>query len=211
MTVDLGLKKIDTLEHEKKNLLVKFFDANKLIIVVKIKNMSLIENVKSLESELLDAREHIGRTSSSKLDNMKSVQKSTSDKTGLGYIKSGLPLVVTPTKFVPLVSMPKPEVRVHKEEVFATRKIKVDLSDTKPKQSTHLVGKKQHKLQWFCHFCGGARHTHPNCFKLQASNQATKPKVSMPKAQDPMCLETPTSGLHLRKCGCKRLIINESV
>ena len=48
MTVDLGLKKIDTLEHEKKNLLVKFFDANKLIIVVKIKNMSLIENVKSL-------------------------------------------------------------------------------------------------------------------------------------------------------------------
>jgi len=70
MTVDLGLKKIDTLEHEKKNLLVKIFDANKLIIVVKIKNMSLIENVKSLESELLVAGEHIGRTSSSKLDNM---------------------------------------------------------------------------------------------------------------------------------------------
>jgi len=94
--------------------------------------------------------------------------------------------VVSPTKFVPLVSIPKPKVRVHKEEVLATRKIKVDLSDTKPKQSTHLVGKKQHKLQWFCHFCGGAGHTHPNCFKLQASNQATKPKVSMPKAQDPM-------------------------
>ena len=28
MNVNLGLKKIDTLEHEKKNLLVKLFDAN---------------------------------------------------------------------------------------------------------------------------------------------------------------------------------------
>ena len=43
MNVDLGLKKIDTLEHEKKNLLVKLYDANELIIVVKIENMSLIE------------------------------------------------------------------------------------------------------------------------------------------------------------------------
>ena len=28
----------------------------------------------------------------------------------------------------------------------------------------------------------------PNCFKLQVSKQATKQKVSMPKAQDPMAL-----------------------
>ena len=45
MNVDLGLKKIDTLEHEKKNLLVKLFDANELITTVKIENMSLIEKV----------------------------------------------------------------------------------------------------------------------------------------------------------------------
>ena len=42
MNVDLGLKKIDTLEHEKKNLLVKLFDANELIIAFMIENMSLI-------------------------------------------------------------------------------------------------------------------------------------------------------------------------
>ena len=35
--------------------------------------MSLIGNVRSLETELLVAREQIGRTSSSKLDNMQSV------------------------------------------------------------------------------------------------------------------------------------------
>ena len=142
MNVDLGLKKIDTLEHEKKNLLVKLFDANELINAFMIKNMSLIEKVKSLESELLVTKEKIGRTSSSKLDNMLSVQKSTFDKNGLGYVKSSLSFMVTPTRFVPPMSMPKLEVRVHKEEVLATRKIRVDLSDTKPKKPTHPVGKK---------------------------------------------------------------------
>ena len=42
------------------------------------------------------------------------------------------------------MSAPKPEVRVKKEEILATRKIRVDLSDTKPKQP-HPVAKKQHK------------------------------------------------------------------
>ena len=38
------------------------------------------------------------------------------------------------------------------------------------------------------HFCGGARHTRPNYFMLQATKQATKQKVSVPKAQDLMTL-----------------------
>ena len=39
MSVELGLKKINTLEQEKKNLLVKLFDANELLNFVKIENM----------------------------------------------------------------------------------------------------------------------------------------------------------------------------
>ena len=81
MNVDLGLKKINTFEQQKKRLLVKLFDANELITTVKIENMSLIKEVKSLESELSVAREQLDRTYSSKLDNMLSVQKSTYDKT----------------------------------------------------------------------------------------------------------------------------------
>ena len=80
--------------------MVKLFDANELINVVMIENMSLIKKVKSLESELLVAKEQICRTPSSKLDNMLSVQKSTSDKNGLGYVKSSSSSMVTPTKFV---------------------------------------------------------------------------------------------------------------
>ena len=60
-------------------LLVKLFDANELITSVKIENMSLFEKVKSLESELYDAREQLYRTLASKLDSMLNVQKSISD------------------------------------------------------------------------------------------------------------------------------------
>ena len=39
MNVDIGLKKINTFEQEKKNLLVKLFDTNELITSVKIENI----------------------------------------------------------------------------------------------------------------------------------------------------------------------------
>ena len=42
MNVDLGLKKIKTLEHEKKIFLVKLFNANELKTIVKIENMSFV-------------------------------------------------------------------------------------------------------------------------------------------------------------------------
>ena len=51
MSVESGLKKINTHEQEKKNLLLKLFDTNELLNSLKIENMSLIENVKSLELE----------------------------------------------------------------------------------------------------------------------------------------------------------------
>ena len=37
------------LQQEKKNLLLKLFDANELLNSIKIENISLIEKVKSLE------------------------------------------------------------------------------------------------------------------------------------------------------------------
>ena len=74
MNVDLGLKKIASLEIEKKNLLVKLFDANVLLNNVKIENMLLLDKVKNLELELSVAREQINRFTSSKLDHMLSVK-----------------------------------------------------------------------------------------------------------------------------------------
>ena len=45
MNVDLDLKKIASLELDKKNLLVKLFDANELLNKVKTENMLLLNKV----------------------------------------------------------------------------------------------------------------------------------------------------------------------
>ena len=83
MNIELGLKNIASLELDKKNLLVKLFDVNELLNNVKIKNMLLLDKVKSLELDL-----SVARSASSKLDQMLSVQKSPSDKSGLGFVES---------------------------------------------------------------------------------------------------------------------------
>ena len=63
MNVELGLKKIASLELDKKNLLVKLFDANELLNNVKTENMLLLDKVKSLELDLF-----VAIFASSKLD-----------------------------------------------------------------------------------------------------------------------------------------------
>ena len=83
MNVELGLKKIESLELDKKNFLVKLFDANELLNNVKTENMLLLDKVKSLELDL-----SVARSASSKRDQMLSVQKSHSDKSGLGFVES---------------------------------------------------------------------------------------------------------------------------
>ena len=70
MSVGLGLKKIASLELDKKNLLVNLFDAIELLNNVKNENMLLLEKVKNLEHELSIVREEIDRSASSKLDHM---------------------------------------------------------------------------------------------------------------------------------------------
>ena len=57
MSVDLGFKKIASLKLNKKNLLLKLFDANELLNNVKTKNMFLLDKVKNSELKLSVARE----------------------------------------------------------------------------------------------------------------------------------------------------------
>ena len=85
MNVDLGLKKIASFELDKKNLLLKLFDANELLDKVKTENMLLLDKVKNLELELFVAREQTNRSASSKLDHMLSIQKYLLEKTGIGF------------------------------------------------------------------------------------------------------------------------------
>ena len=95
------------------------------------------------------------------------VQKSVSNKTGLGFVENGSTTVVNPPKFVPAISSSTvcqilSNVKVHKEVALASRRTRVDLSESETKNSNHFGSKKNHKPQWFCHFCDRARHTRPN-------------------------------------------------
>ena len=150
MSVDLGLKKIASLELNKKNFLVKLFDANKLLNNVKNENMLLLDKVKNLEHELSIAREQTNRSIVSKLDHMLSVQKSPLDKTGLGFVESISVPEPHSTNFVPSFEPPVSEV-VKPVEVTPPRKIRVDLQESKlktPKCKLH------DRPVWVCHFCG---------------------------------------------------------
>ena len=135
-------------------------------------------------------------STSSKLDHMLSVQKSPSNKTGLGFVESISVPVPHSTNFVPSSSSEPPMSKVVKPSVSEAksakvtppRKIRVDLQESKPKAPNPSKGKLHDKLAWICHFYGKSRHIRPNCFKLQATKRANKSKVSMPQAQDPMVL-----------------------
>ena len=76
MNVEIGLKKIASLELDKKILLLNLFDANELINKVKTENMLFLDKIKNLELEISIAREQINRSASSKLKHMLSIQKS---------------------------------------------------------------------------------------------------------------------------------------
>ena len=118
------------------------------------------------------------------------------NKTGLGFVESISVSAPHSTSFVPSSSseppvseIVKPSVSETKSvEITPTRKIRVDLKESKPKESTLTKDKLHGKPVWVCHFCGKFEHIHPNCYKLQAAKRANKPKVPMPQTQYPMVL-----------------------
>ena len=73
-------------------------------------------------------------------------------------------------------------------EVSPSKKIRVNLKESKPKESTLSKDKMHCKLAWVCHFCGKFGHIRPNCYKLQVAKRANKLKVPVPQAQHPIAL-----------------------
>ena len=150
MNIDLGLKKIASLELDKKNFLLKLFDANELINKVKTENMLLFDKVKNLELKLFVAREQTNRSASSKLDHILSIQKSPSDKTVLGFENS---ISVTETHSINFVSSsepPKSEIVKPVEVTPSLRKIRVDLKESKHKNPTLPKDKLHDRPLWVC-------------------------------------------------------------
>ena len=118
---------------------------------------------------------------------MLSVQKSPSNKSGLGFVESISVSAPHSTNFVPssssepsmsevvskIVKPPMSEV-VNPIEVSPSRKIRVDLKESKLKEFTLSKDKMHGKPAWVCHFCGKSGHIRPNCYKLLREQSSQK-------------------------------------
>ena len=120
------------------------------------------------------------RTSSAKLDEMLSIQKFTSDRTGLGYgLSSSNTASTSTTVFVPPASNTEIEntdvkIILASENLDKGKSIlgappKLDKKKAKILRLRRLTLKPKQKKHHLCHHCGAAGHTRPNCYKWLAT------------------------------------------
>ena len=179
----LATKKLSEVELEWEEISTKFNEANQTIGVLRFENNFLAEKTK-LEAKLFQVRAQLERISSAKFDEMFSLQKSTSDRIGLGYDFSS-PSIATSTTiiFVPFannVEIENSDVKneLTSENIDKSKSIlrappKLDKKEIKnPRTKKGNTQKPKQKKQHFCHHCGAARHTRPNFYKWLATQQS---------------------------------------
>ena len=81
----LATKKLSGMELDREELSTKVDEANQTIGSLRFENNLLAKRTKKLKEELFHVKARLKRTSSAKLDEMLSYQKSTSNRIGLGY------------------------------------------------------------------------------------------------------------------------------
>ena len=171
----LAAKKLSDVELDREVLSIKFDEANQTIGALRFKNNFLAKKTKKLEMGLFQVRAQLERTSSAKLDEMLSIQKSASDRTGLGYdFSSSNNASTSTTVFVPPTNNIKiennnVETELASENLDKGKSIlgappKIEKKNAKnPKAKKATSQKPKQKKQHLCHHCSIAGHTQPNC------------------------------------------------
>ena len=180
----LATKKLSDVELDPEELSTKFDEANQTIGALRFENNFLAKKTKKLETKLVQVRAQLERTSSVKLDDMLNIQKSTSDRTGLGHgLSSSNTASSSTTVFVPSTNNVKIEntdvkIGLASENLDKGKSIlgeppKLDKKDIKnPKAKKANSQKPKQKKQYLCHHCGATGHTRPNCYKWLATQQS---------------------------------------
>ena len=173
----LTTKKLSDVELDREELFAKVDEANQTIGALRCENNFLAEKTKKLEAELFQVRAQLERTSSAKLDEILSLQKSASDWTSLGYGFSSFNIASTSTAiFVPPannVEIENNDVKTNltsenldKGKSILGAPLKQDKNEAKnPRTKKANSQKPKQKKQHLCHHCGVANHTWPNCYK----------------------------------------------
>jgi hypothetical protein len=132
---------------------------------------SLLLRIQELEEKLLETQLQLERVTNEKLTRMLSVQKSPTDKTGLGYVapSSDAPSTSKTVFVKPAVPEPPPTV-----EDKGKDKVNDDVSGT---QKPHSIRRPP-----ICQHCGLSGHVRPQCSLLKA--QKAKAKKELPRQAD---------------------------
>ena len=93
----MATKKLSDVELEREEISTKFDEANQTIEALRFENNFLTEKTKKLEAELFQVRAQLEMNLSAKLNEMLSLQKSASDRIGLGYDFSSPSIASTST------------------------------------------------------------------------------------------------------------------
>ena len=180
----LVTKKLSDVELDSEELSIKFDEANQTTGAMRFENNFLAGKTKKLEVELFQVRAQLERTSSAKLDEMLSLQKSASDRTRLGYDFSSPSIASTSsTVFVPLtnnveientnVKTDLPSKNIDKGKSILRAPPKQDKKEVKnPRAKKTNSQKPKQKKQHLYHHCGAASYTRPNCYKWLATQQS---------------------------------------
>ena len=163
---------------------MNFDEANQTIGALRFKNNLLAEKTKKLEAELFQVRAQLERTSSAKLDEMLNLQKSTFDRTGLGYDFSSPSIASTSTTIFVSPTNNVESKNINVKNVLASENInksksilgappKLDKKEIKnPRAKKGNSQKPKQKKQHLCHHCGAVGHTQPNCYKWLVTQQS---------------------------------------
>ena len=180
----LATKKFSDVELEQEEISTKFDEANQTIGVLRFENNFLVKKTKKLEAELFQVKAQLEKTSNAMLDEMLSLQKSASDRIGLGYDFFSPSIASTRTTvFVPPAYNVETENNDVKNEL-ASKNVdkgksilgtpsmldKKEIKNSRAKKGN--TQKPKQKNQHFCHHCGVARHTRPNYYKWLATQQS---------------------------------------
>jgi len=127
---------------------------------------SLLFRIQELKEKLLETQLQLERVTDEKLTRMLSIQKSPTDKTGLGYVapSSDAPSTSKTVFVKPAVPEPPP---------IAKDKGKDKINDDVPgTQKPHSIRRSP-----ICHHCGLSGHNHPQCSLLKAQKDKAKKEV----------------------------------
>ena len=179
-------KKLSDVELDREELSIKFDEANRTIEALRFENNFLAKKTKKLEAQLFQVRAQLESTSSAKLDEMLSLQKSASDRTSLGYDFScpsitsiSTTVFVSPTNNVESknnnVKTVVASENIDKGKSILGASFKLDKKETKnPRAKKGNNQKPKQKKQHLCHHCGATGHNRPNFYKWLVVSHSTE-------------------------------------